>query len=1503
MGIFIFDYENQNILKGGRFLKLLSWIGIVILTLFIFLSGNAIASPYLSLSVPAHIYPGDSIEARINVSEINGLQMSLFRIDDPENYILESNKENFFSVDTWRPKRPLNEQERWQNLKFSFFQSLRKIASKVLSPGLKQSFKDILGIEGPIPSRPIEITSDDYHRNSSLLKSWWQEVRYSKDYSFVYQTITLNPLQEGVYLLTATGGGKEARVIFSVTRLALISKVDQNQLVVFVQDGKSGQILENVRIRLLVENQVVDDGKTNSQGLWLKTALDKKEMTIMAQMDKEYAFMNIYPYFFDAGSELDVFIYTERPLYKPGQRVYFKSLLREKLATGYIAPPAGEKVKLVLTDYRENVYASRELVSDEYGNVASWFDLPISIEEGDYIIKLTWKNNDFYRMVSIENYEKPSFEAEIKTEKETYANREKVTVKIQANYYSGQPLSPGTFRYQILRYPMYYWRYGIQSEMVEENTGTLDEKGEAEITFVPEVKNNAYWYEVQVGVFDAAYRGIQKTARVKVLMGDFALVLKSDRYFVGVNQKLHYTVEALDAEERKVEVGKVYATIYLLTWDKEKEDWKETSVKLFSFEVINGKADIDFALEKPGYYRLDCQTRDGKGNTITASDTFYVTGSGFYLPATGVELHLDKKEYKVGETANILVVPPVNEEFPHLLTIEGEKIYQIEVKPKSKGPYQISIPITKDYILGCYLNLSTFYNKNYYNETIQIPVIPEKELTVKISTDKEVYHPQEKGKLKVTILGGDSLPRKCDFSIAIVDQAIFDISWQWWEKIFGHYYQNLYNKVYTQSSWYEYFYGQGETVQNVRPQFKGDGRGGAEEPSVRKYFPDTLLWMPSLETNQHGEAEIEFTCPDSLASWRVEVRANTADEFGESVINFKTSSPFAFRVELPPFLSQGDSIQTQMTLWNEFPKQKVRIEAQSGSELKIGAYPEEVEIATNQNLIIPVQFQALQAGSPYLRMYARGELAGDAIEVTQNIKPRGIEIDQLNTAFISNHKGRVNFVYHPEIFNHLPQVECILYRNLKAVFYQIMEDMYYYPYGCTEQTSSRIISLLSLPLPENLEWTKTVPREIQEGIYQLYSLQHYDGGWGWWNLDDSNVFNTSHALLALIMAREKGYLVSDNSILQAKSYLMSVKNDTVPWERAMSYYVLSQAGEKITDFTSFEIEKRLQTMDVKELAWLSLVAQGNTQQRLLEELIKKAKPIGDAVFYGYFNPEKPWEDDRFLATCWATLALNKENRPIAEKTFLWLLRNIQSDWYINTIEKAYFLKLASLFQEESTVSEAGYQLVLNSEKVAEGQFERGDLSKKISLNGENLLSGENQLELSGEGIYLMTVKIRGFTSNVPPSSQLKVSKNYWKLKPIKNQEGNYVFTKEAFSSLQPGDELMCEIVIESPYQFDNLVIEDGMAAGFELIRNDYVYQLQDEGDSYNSDFPIYVNKKIYDQLPVLFVSSIEAGENMIRYYLRVRDVGSFYVRPAQAYLMYFPEVRGYSKEYEFTSGR
>lgn len=126
------------------------------------------------------------------------------------------------------------------------------------------------------------------------------------------------------------------------------------------------------------------------------------------------------------------------------------------------------------------------------------------------------------------------------------------------------------------------------------------------------------------------------------------------------------------------------------------------------------------------------------------------------------------------------------------------------------------------------------------------------------------------------------------------------------------------------------------------------------------------------------------------------------------------------------------------------------------------------------------------------------------------------------------------------------------------------------------------------------------------------------------------------------------------------------------------------------------------------------------------------------------------------------------------------------------------MKLALLFQEESMVSKTRYQIMLNSEKTTEGQFESDSFSKKIDLNGEKLLSGENQLELFGEGVYLMTVKIRGFTSGLPPSSQIKVSKNYWKLKPIKTKRVILYLPKKRFHHYNPGMNWYARYLLKAP---------------------------------------------------------------------------------------------------------
>jgi uncharacterized protein YfaS (alpha-2-macroglobulin family) len=77
------------------------------------------------------------------------------------------------------------------------------------------------------------------------------------------------------------------------------------------------------------------------------------------------------------------------------------------------------------------------------------FALPQKIEEGDFLIRLRWRDREFYQLVSIENYEKPSFTVQLTPEKPVYAKGEEVRFSVKGEYYSKRPLSGVSF---VIRY-------------------------------------------------------------------------------------------------------------------------------------------------------------------------------------------------------------------------------------------------------------------------------------------------------------------------------------------------------------------------------------------------------------------------------------------------------------------------------------------------------------------------------------------------------------------------------------------------------------------------------------------------------------------------------------------------------------------------------------------------------------------------------------------------------------------------------------------------------------------------------------------------------------------------------------------------------------------------------------------------------------------------------------------------------------------------------------------
>ncbi|MBP9015068.1 MAG: hypothetical protein KBH15_01005 [Candidatus Atribacteria bacterium] len=1454
------------------------WLVIFLLLL----GGEALAQGEIYLSVPAHIYPGEMIKVNISGQEIKGAQCSLYLIKDPEEYIQNVKKESFFQVDSWQPNRPLEKEEEWQNTKYSFFQAVRKLASRVLPASVKKFLRELFDIQGPLPRRPIAITSSDFRRGTDELKTFWVDLPPEQDSTFFWKEVEINPLPPGVYLFTAQGGEKEARVIFSVTHLSCLSRQDEKKGVILVQDLKTGIPQQGVQVKIW-QGKEKEEGFTDSEGLysWEKKWKEEEEAVILVEKDKEFAFLNFYPYYWEEGN-LKAFIYSERPLYKPGQTVLGKAILREANTDKYVVPPRGEKVEVALVDYRDNEYGKTELSSNSEGSVNFSFSLPPKIEEGDFLIRMRWRDREFYQLISIENYEKPSFTVRLTPEKPVYAKGEEVCFSVKGEYYSQRPLEGGEFRYQVFRYPIGYWEEEREEEIWREGTGVLNEKGEGEIRFLPE-GDGAFRYQVRCIVFDPAYRAVEKREEVRVLMGEFYLSLRPQAYFVKVGETMAYGVEARNAEEEKVAVDKVYGEVYRLEWEKEKEKWREIPSQFLSASLSSGAGEIRIIPDQSGYYRLEVYTQDKSGNKILASSYFWVTGEDLYYPSQDLEVRWDKESYRVGEKARVLIIPPREGTFTFLFSIEGSNLQEAEVKQIS-APEEIILPVLPSYVMGAYVSFSGFSDGKLYSESLPIPLQKERELQIKITPSKDKYQPEEKGKISIQVSDAQGKPVKCELSLAMVDQAIFDLSSWWRENIYDYFYSQFYNLVYSSYSVYSSFYSRGIPFQDMKAQFKGDGGAGVDvggEVLLRKYFPDTLFWEPTLTTNEEGKVEVDFVAPHSLTRWQVEVKAHQGELFGEAKGCFTTYQPFALGVELPSFLAEGDTLKSKITLWNELAPQEVVIEGESSPEISLQWEKEPRKVSAPEEVSFPLLINAQSPGKGYLRLFARGEKAQDAIELPLEVKEKGVEVEKNFSSFLEEKKTSFDFSC-----DSYSTVELTLFSNSQSVLLEEIEYMLSYPYRCSEQVASRLITFSSLPLGKTEDKILEVIEAIREDIYALYNLQSYDGGWGFWG-EEGDLFHTAYALLALHQAKNRGFLVSDEAIERGLRFLEEniIDNEVYlnpppsDFDKALSWYVLSLERK---DFVSPSLPS-LRELDDKSLALWGLVVRGENRDKVEKELEERAHALGDTMFWGTVNPQKPWEDDRFPATTFAALFLKERGNPLGEKAYLWLWRNKKGGDFFTTLKRAYFLLVSSQFlNEESNVS--NFRVFCNGMLVKEGKGE-----EKITIPGQFLQEGSNRLDVEGDNLFMAELQVKSWKKEAPPSQFFLVKKNYYLLVPTKGEE--VFFSPQKVDVFHPQEEIVCEIEIQSPDYLEYLVIEDGMPAGCELIRKDYTFSLPEEEGHY----PLVV-KTLFEEQPTLFVYDLLPGKNVIRYYLRVRDRGNFYVKPSLLYLMYFPEVRDYGEE-------
>lgn len=1055
------------------------------------------------------------------------------------------------------------------------------------------------------------------------------------------------------YLRVDTPEGLRDERLLMVSRLALTMKRAQGQALVWATDLTSGNVVPDLPIRIVSsDGKTLVTGRTDEDGLLLATGL-LVEAPGRAPIPQLFAFSEgegdlgavgsewasgIRPYEFSV--PWDPFaqpyrgaLYTDRPIYRPGQKVHFKGIVRSDDDARYSIPPVGTELSLDVRDSRgRQVHSDRVKLSD-MGTFDGELSLAPEAALGHYYVNARLGEWSFGTGFTVAEYRKPEFEVKVTPSKESYLPGEQVSAAGSASYYFGQPLanSPIQWRVTSSNYLFsgvegYQW---VDYDLVREaqmqggrvrtqGEGTTDAQGGFAIQFPADLSKDlvSQYFTLEATITDATNQEVSATVETVVHKGERYVGLRPDSYVSKVGESAGVDLLVVDTEKRPMPGVPVSVSFYSRKWLSVKERqpdggylWtsKPEDTLLATANVTtdaDGKARASVTPRDPGSVRVVAEVADPKGNRTRSAAYVYVSGSGYASwrmeSNDRLELVPDRKEYGVGDTARVLIPAPMEDALA-LVTIERGKLLSHRLVRMKGNSETLEIPIQAAHIPNVYVSAVLFKGgpsgvaafKVGYGE-LKVGVA-DKSLKIDITPDKTSYLPGDEATftVKTSDAKGNGVP--AELSLAVVDASVFALADDNSPKLMDSFWGRRNLGVSTASTLTQSVDRYNE---NLPRENKGAG-GGGEDPSVRRQFPDTAYWNPVLRTDDKGEAKVTLPLPDNLTTWRATAKGVTAETLvGSATVDTVTTKSLLLRPAFPRFLLMGDRVRLAALLHN-YGDREVEVEVAlsakgvrptEGTEF----LPQRLKVAARglQRVEWPGVVESVAGGSAsaVLSLAARPLTEGvpsDAVEIT-------LPVHTLTTAEVVATSGEVRdstteLVRLPDGVNpELGELTVETSPSLAAGMRYSARYLEEFPYECTEQTVSRFLPRVvmqrafdELGLPDKEGISSRLPSIVGRSLQRLYSAQRPDGGWGWWPGDGSDQWITAYVVHGLAEASRSGHTVDRGVMDRATQFLRrsldrawDAEHPENPNARAYVLYTLALAGKGDLGLTNALYDRR-----------------------------------------------------------------------------------------------------------------------------------------------------------------------------------------------------------------------------------------------------------------------------------------------------------------------------------------
>ncbi|MCQ2973354.1 MAG: MG2 domain-containing protein [Bacteroidales bacterium] len=681
-----------------------------------------------------------------------------------------------------------------------------------------------------------------YLKTGKIVNEFSKQIPDNHDYINHKVEIVFPKQDIGFYLIAISDNANFAdKTIIKVCPITIsnlsinFQQKDNGNQICYVSSRIEGNPIESANIKLYYQEysklrrkwvwSKILDVKTNKEGIveFPKPKSDQNSYEVVVGKNNDTLRAGeLYMYNISKPEAHEqVYMFTDRAIYRPGQTIYFKGYAMNFDENNVATPICDKNYTVILRDVNNKEISYVKLVSNEYGTFNGQFEIPTGLLNGNMTIMT---NRSYYKSVKVEEYKRPTFEVELNRIEGTYVTNDDVIVKGNAKSYSGMTVNNAEVKFRVTRTPkfdfgrhFYFFRPSQNPIEIVHGTVVTNEKGDFEFKFKAEpdpmagtTPDVAFNYSASVEITDVNGETHQASRNVTIGFSSMDLNVYTNSFFTKSNDfVVDISARNLDFvpinTKGVAKISKVIDNGLLIN-----RKWQNPDTNIYTIEewkslvpgFVYGKSYFDekysidkvvltkdFDTEKEnkitipevknfesGYYQIEVASNDPKtGREIKSKSYFSVCNQTDKKLPNSDYLVVERlnNNLKVGEKAQFLVGTSLNNQsilyrIYQANTLISSKIITLDNEMKM---FEIPIENNKE---GNIRAILYFVNHNTYFEKNAVFSIPnyDKDLSIEYLTFRDKLQPGENETWKLKVTDHDGKNVSAEVAATMYDKSL-----------------------------------------------------------------------------------------------------------------------------------------------------------------------------------------------------------------------------------------------------------------------------------------------------------------------------------------------------------------------------------------------------------------------------------------------------------------------------------------------------------------------------------------------------------------------------------------------------------------------------------------------------------------------------------------------------------------------------------------------------------